>query len=247
MRFIALVLLSAFLFSCTKAVPRGGVETRHFRVAWEKLDAQVLNIGDLELRGVVLTPAQLPLEAGLSRLFEGDFIGFIDSLDLNFQASRLPDGVLQDLYDEGFLPAYLQVRNPGPSAIVFNPLRLAVNVDENLWLNPAAVDELPPSFRKTDWATTGLAVAAIVLVVVLLAMQNNSDRSPVNLANIHGPDIRGISTFTRGDSGPLPPPGEQGYLRETTLAPSEVREGIVFFKLGGSVADWTTARLVENK
>ena len=83
MRPIALIVLAAFLFACTSTVPRQGVEVRRYKVEWDKLDAQQVKLGALEVRGVVLTPAQWPLEAGLTRLFEGDFTGFIEGLDLD--------------------------------------------------------------------------------------------------------------------------------------------------------------------
>ena len=77
MRPIALIVLASFLFACTSTVPRQAVEVRRYKVEWDNLDSQQMKMGALEVRSLVLTPSQWPLEAGLTRLFEGDFTGFI--------------------------------------------------------------------------------------------------------------------------------------------------------------------------
>lgn len=242
MRPIALIVLAAFLFACTSTVPRQGVEVRRYRVEWDKLDAQQVKLGALEVRGVVLTPAQWPLEAGLTRLFEGDFTGFIEGLDLSFQSSRLPAGVLRDLYEAGFLPVYLRVRNPGPKPLDFQPIRLGVRLDGDKVLRAVPVNELPKHFRRIDWATTGATVIVVLALVVLIAASSRNNRyHPINPPILH---FRGTFSPRSGERS-YGPASERGYLRRATLQPGETREGILFFRLEQKAADWKTARLIQ--
>ncbi|MEE8435600.1 MAG: hypothetical protein V3S64_12500 [bacterium] len=248
MRPIALIVLASFLFACTKTVPRPAVEVRRYKVEWEKLDAQQIKLGavgvrGIEVRGIVLTPAQWPLEAGLTRLFEGDFTGFIEGLDLSFQASRLPDGVLRDLYEAGFLPVYLRVRNPGPKPLDFKPIQLGVQLDGDTVLLPVAVEDLPRSFRKTDWERTGMTVVVVLALVVLIVASSKNNRSQT--LNPPIPHFRGIYSPRGPAEGTPGPSNDRGYLRRATLQPGETREGILFFLLEQKAADWKTARLIQ--
>ena len=246
MRPIALIVLASFLFACTSTVPRPAVEVRRYKVEWDKLDSQQVKLGavgvrGIEVRGIVLTPAQWPLEAGLTRLFEGDFTGFIEGLDLGFQSSRLPDGVLRDLYDAGFLPVYLRVRNHGSKPLDFKPIRLGVQLDGEKVLRPVAVEDLPRSFRRMDWARTGATVIVVLALVVLIAASSNRSRYPVNPPILH---FRGTYT-PRSSEGTYGSADDRGYLRWATLKPGETREGILFFRLEQKAADWKTARLIK--
>lgn len=246
MRPIALIVLASFLFACTRTVPRPAVEVRRYKVEWDKLEAQRFTLGaegtrGLEVRGLVLTPAQWPLEAGLTRLFEGDFTGFIEGLDLSFRSSRLPDGVLRDLYDAGFLPVYLRVRNPGPQPLVFEPIRLGVQLDGDKILLPVPVEDLPRAFRRMDWARTGMTVIVVLALVVLIAASARNDRRyPAGRPILH---FRG-GYSPRGPGAPGPA-NRRGYLGRGTLRPGESREGILFFLLEQKAADWKTARLIQ--
>ncbi len=120
-----------------------------------------------------------------------------------------------------------------------------MSVDGALRLPPAGVAELPPYFRKTDWERTGLAIAAVALLVVLVAASARDDgprRGHVRFHHLGGP--RGPVSPRRP---PVGPPSRRGYLQPDVLEPGEAREGLVFFRLDGPVADWRTARLVENR
>lgn len=253
MRLTALLVLTALLFACTHQVAREKVGVREYRVEWEALKAPLLRWEGLEAQGVVLTPAQWPLETSLKRLMEFDLEGFIAGLDFSFHSSRIPTGVLEELFEEGYLPAYVRVENPGEEPRRFDPLQLAVNVDERVFMTPIYPEDLPATFKRIDWIRTGTAAIAMALVVVLLVAAAKEGRSS------HVPDIGRLDTgiFISSDRHPTPAAGdgaramsstpEPGLLSHTVIAPRQVREGILLFRLEGPVRDWTTARLVLNR
>jgi hypothetical protein len=242
-------VLTAFLFACTRPVPREGVEVRRYRVEWDSLAAQVLALDGLEVRGVVLTPSRWPLERSLKRLFGGDVIGFVEGLELTFQPSRIPEGVLEDLFEAGFLPAYVRVRNTGDAPREFGPLWLAVAVDGERLLAPVAPAGLPETLARIDWESTGkgiVLVALLVAIVVLSAREGRSAGGRVNLPGMHARGEVGMGSFPTA-TPPAGPPSEEGLLKAGTLAPGEAREGMVFFRVGQPADDWSTARLIPNR
>lgn len=247
MRFTALLVLTAFLFACTQQVPRESIEVRRYRVDWDALGAETLQWDGVAVRGVVLTPAQWPLEGSLKRLLDGDFLGVIDALELSFQPSTIPEGVLRELFDKGFLPAYLRVRNTADEPRVFTPLRLAVQVDGLVYLQPVQREELPRHLREIDWLRTGAAVAAVALIVVLLVVAAKEGRrsgsTPLYQLRLPGSGV----PLEQPAIGPTSPPSDTGLLEEMTLQPGESREGFLLFGVPGAVQDWSTARLALNR
>ena len=252
MRFTALPVLTAFLFSCTQQVPRESIEVRSYRVDWDALGAETLQWDGVAVRGVVLTPAQWPLEGSLKRLLDGDFLGVIDALELSFQPSTIPEGVLRELFDKGFLPAYLRVHNTADEPRVFTPLRLAVQVNGLIYLQPVQREELPRHLREIDWMRTGTAVAVVALIVVLLVVAAKEGRGSgskpgytVDLLVQAG----GQPSQLFGSPSPrvTAPPSDTGLLEEMTLQPGESREGFLLFRAPEAVQDWSTARLALNR
>lgn len=247
MRTLSLLVLTAFLFSCTQQVPRESIEVRRYRVDWDALEAETLQWDGVAVRGVVLTPALWPLEGSLKRLLDGDFLGVIDALELSFQPSTIPEGVLRELFDKGFLPAYLRVRNTVDEPRVFTPLRLAVQVDGLVYLQPVRREELPRHLREIDWLRTGTAVAVVALIVILLVVAAKEGRgsgsTPLYQLRLPGSGV----PLEQPAIGPASPPSDTGLLEEMTLQPGESREGFLLFRVPGAVQDWSTARLALNR
>ncbi|MCH7478297.1 MAG: hypothetical protein IIA14_09360 [SAR324 cluster bacterium] len=204
LRLIALVLLPAFLFACTRQVARGPLETRRFAVDWEALEPQRLQRGDLRIEGVVLTPAQWPLEASVKNLLKGDFLGVVTGLDLRFRPSTLRSDVLERLLEAGYVPAFLRVRNEGKQNAPFDPNWVFLRVDEETAFPPVPADGLPDLFQEIDWAATGFAVVITALAVALVVVSqrnpgfNRRERAIVRPAGRLHPPLRGFR------AGPVP-------------------------------------------
>lgn len=247
-RVFAVVLLAAFLAACTRQVARPPLETRHFRVNWEDLPRQRVEWAGWVAEGVPLTPVQWPLQASLNELLAGDFVGVIDRFDLRFHSATLEGDVLEKLFERGFLPAYLRVRNTGEARRTFRPEALTLEADGEALLFPLPPAALPRYFEEIDWARigSGVVVAALTLALILLARQSrgDSDVHIVGRAELRAPLGPGLEQ--RRGRPPAPPPGTatQGLLTAGEVAPGEAREGFVFYRLTHDVADWQSLRLV---
>ena len=249
LRLIALVLLPAFLFACTRQVARGRLETRRFVVDWEALEPQRLQRGDLRIEGVVLTPAQWPLEASVKNLLKGDFLGVVTGLDLRFRPSTLRSDVLERLLEAGYVPAFLRVRNEGKQNAPFDPNWVFLRVDEETAFPPVPADGLPYLFREIDWAATGFAVVITALAVALVVVSQRNQRvsigGNVQLSRLPGVFIPPSGASARGRfRAASAAQSTRGLLRGEILPPGETREGFVFFRKEGLVADWKAVRLV---
>jgi hypothetical protein len=256
----------AALAGCTRAVSRPEIQTRYYSVDWAALDAPVLTVGGLNVRSVILSPTQWPLEGSVKRLLTGDFVGVLDALKITFTPSQLPSGVLRDLYDAGFVPAYLRVENPAPEARGFFPERLALDIGGDP-LTPVPPDTLPPAFREMDWERTALSVAFVALIVLLIAERRSGGLMPGynvttgrpgiyvggSVRSEEGPSRYGAVDIT-GEIGSGQTPGapgarprhDPGVLRAEVLGPGEAREGLVFFYHKGRMVDWSRARLAAG-
>ena len=177
MRVAAWLVIVAMLAGCTRDVVRGPMDTRHYSVDMDRLDARRIVADSLEIDSVVLTPAQWPLEASFKNLFQGDFVGVFDNFDLSFRSSRLRNDTLERLFDEGYLPVFLRVRNPGAGDARFIPGSLVVLADKGTTLYPVSADDLPGRFSEIDWGKTGLGVVLVALMVVLIVASAKEGRS----------------------------------------------------------------------
>lgn len=259
---LALLVLAAFLPACTRTTARAPIEVRRYAVDWRAVDAPVLRWDGLAAQGLVLTPAQWPLEASLKSLLAADFSGVVAGLDFGFHSSSIPAGVLEELYDEGYLPAYVHVENEGSAPARFDPLWLIVRVDDDTLLPPATAEELPERLRRVDWVQTGAAVVAVALMAVLVAAGRKGGgsgggthvmiRADLNPGFfVQGSSIRAARERDRAAraaaagaaQAPTPPRRDPGLLRAETLAPGEAREGFLLFSLVDGVRDWQSARL----
>ena len=249
MRVLAWIVLLAFLAGCSKDVVRGPMETRHYSVNMEQLDAQRIAAGALEIESVVLTPAQWPLETSMKNLFQGDFIGVFDNFDLSFRSSRLRGDTLERLFDAGYLPAFVKVRNTGELVTLFSPGTLVVKADKDTEFYPVSAESLPGRFREIDWARTGVNVVLVALVVALVVASAKEGRSGGSgFIRMTNPNLN-LSGSRRGGRGRVrkaTQPSAKGLLRGRALKPGESVEGFVFFQLDRTVADWTTARIGAN-
>jgi hypothetical protein len=250
-RLLALLLLGPFLAACTHPVARPPIEVRHFAVDWDALGLARQPMDGLTVEGLVLTPAQWPLEASLKRLVQGDFRGVIDAFDLSFHSSRVPAGALERLYEAGYLPAYVRVRNPDAEPHPFWIERLGVEVDDGTGLVPVAPEELPQRFEEVDWAQAGMVLVSAVLLVAIIAAGRRGDvevRGGANLGHLPGQVFlegsRGSRRGSRVRPAPAAPRADPALLRNERLQPGEQREGFVLFRVTGSVVNWKSARLV---
>ncbi len=254
LRACALLTLIAFVTACTQQRARAPVPERAYQVDWSAVPAEVLAWDDgTRARGVVLTPAQWPLEVSLKRLLQGDFAGVVEGVDLSFQSSQVPEGVLEDLYDAGYLPVYVRIENTTAEPRPFHVARLAARVDDDVLLTPVHPDTLPAQFREIDWAQTGMAVVVVALVVLLLvaaAKEGEADPGlrlpnlPLHAAVEHGSaPPAGAGATPAQPRAPRPP--DAGLLWEVPLAPGEAREGFVLVPVPDVVTDWSTAQVVR--
>ncbi len=250
-RLAALLVAMALLAGCTREVARPAIETRHFGVDWEHSAVEALPLDGLTLRGIVLTPAQWPLEGSLKRLLASDFIGVIDALDLRFHSSTVPGGVLREIYDAGFLPVYARVTNTTSEPRGFFPQRLTVQGEPGRVLYPVEAQSLPQHLRRMDWERTAVVtLAALVLVAVLVAGREGrlDARSAGDVTDLSARVIVAPCGTRRaggaGRSGAEPaPPADPGVLAAGLIAPGETRQGFIFFAHRGEWVDWKTAQL----
>ena len=268
-RLISALVLVAFLVGCTKTVDRKPLETRRFQVVWEDLNTQkVLLPGGLVAEGVVLTPAQLPLEASFKRLFQFDFIGFFTEMDLRFSSSSLDHKVLRQLFDEGYIPSLVRVRNDSQAPRQFLPDQLMLQADGETTLYPVSPEGLPERFKNIDWAKTTLTVVfAVLIVFIILLAAKEGKGGNLNLFNDsvdvstrvmiesgqHAGDgtmperQRTASEIAAGATQPDPQMSEKtvnkGILLPTTIPPGSSTEGFIFFALDKTVVDWRTVQL----
>lgn len=248
MRWIALVVLTAFLFACTKTVRLPPEEIRHLKVDWEALNLEKHDAGGVILEGMAITPAQWPLEESARRLFRGDFAGFVDAFDFSFQSSRIPEGPLEDLFELGYLAAYVRIRNPGERPRSFLPGSVALEVDGSRYWRAVPPRDLPPSITEIDWERAGKAVLMVGLVVVLMALVIASGRRGrggfyTTLPVPRGGGGRRVTTRTSPEPVVKGPSKGKILLWDTVLQPGEAREGMLLFRVEGGVLNWATARL----
>jgi hypothetical protein len=262
----ALLTLAAFLPACTRQEVRPPLEVRHYRVDWERVGDPVVTGGGTRVQGMLLPPTQWPLEGSLKRLLHGDFLGVWDAFDLRFHSSEIPTGVLEDLYDKGYVPAYVRVFNPASTPIPFTPVLLVVRDRAGVELAAAEPDELPRVFSRVDIERTVFLVVGVALLVaaVVAGREGRLDLRPVNVGrelaratsgahvqidlqvqanadvgNDSSPDASGT-----GATGAYVPYGQdRGLLRAGTLAPGEQREGLVLFDHKERTVDWGSAKL----
>ena len=248
MRLLALLLLITFLSACTRTVQRKPVEVREFQVDWEKLDTRRVIINGMVIEGIVLTPAQWPLEASLKRLFQLDFVGVIKDFDLSFTPSRLHHDLLKDLFDQGFLPAYVRVTNGGESALSFHPDMVTVRADEETLFYTAPLELLPNYFKKIDWEKTSFTIviaALYVLIVLASAKEGHAPRLPGEIVeatmrvSIQSDMKRPIAVQQVQPLSKL----NKGILQPKVLAPGESQEGFIFFIVDKIVPDWSRTHL----
>ena len=221
LRLLAWIVMAAFAVSCTKEVVRGPLGTRHYSLNMDQLDSRRIDAEGLEIESIVLTPAQWPLEASITQLFKGDFMGVIDNFDLSFRSSRLRDDMLELLFDEGYLPAFVRVRNTGASERALEPATLTVEADKGTTFYPVPAEDLPGRFKQIDWAKTGFGVVLAALLVVLIVASAKEGRSRRGVsfgARVHVPLTSGGGGGAVGGYGavtetrgllrrPMPPPG----------------------------------------
>jgi hypothetical protein len=247
-RCVAAALVAAHLVACTKQVAVPEVPTRHFAVDWERSGVQPFAINDLSVQGIVLTPAQWPLEGSLKRLLSGDFIGVIDALDFRFRSATLPEGALREIYGAGYLPVYARVHNPGAETRGIFPETLVVKAEPERELNAVPADSLPRTLSKLDWERTAVVTLAALLVVVALVAGRDSGNGSFSPAAADV-GVRVIAQQSTAPDAAATTPGEAGarskpgMLEAGVVQPGETREGFVFFAHRGLTIDWPTARL----
>jgi len=254
---VVLALALAALPACTRHEPRPPLREEMLRADWAALDPQPFTLGDIAGEGVVLTPDQWPLEASVKRLLQLDFTGVVTDFDLRFRSGTLRGDVLEALFDAGYLPAYVRVRNNGDEPRPLSPQRLVVRADEGTALYAVHPLEVPQRLERLDWARTGTAVVVAALAVVLvLAAQDDSAMSDLAADSAHltlrmNIEGRGVPSplVTRDPGGRAAAPAEPeltGLLRPRMLAPGEEASGFVFFRLDETVADWRSVRLATE-
>ena len=250
---LAVILLLAFSFSCTREVARPAIESRQIAIDWERIEAQRLEWEGLEIKGVVMTPAQWPLESSVKRLLEGDFFGVIEKFNLSFRPSSLRSDVLQRLYDEGYLPAYVRVINRGGEPRFLIPHRLVVRADDDIVLYAVPAADVPDRFEEFDWVRTGVTVVVAALVVGMAVAANENripQKSAATVAEVaiilEEQHQAGQETdlLAKGDKGAAPAEEQdQGILQAGQMQPGEIREGFVFFRIDRTGIDWSSVRL----
>jgi len=255
LKLCALVVLLAFLPAamggCMKERVRDQVEVRHVAVDWSKVDAPPLPMDGLRVRSILLKPRQFPLEASLKRILNGDFLAVADGFDLSYQSSNIPTGVLEDLYDEGFLPVYLRVENPTGSPLPFWPDRLRIGFQNGTSLLHAPADTLPVMLSELDEARTATAVLVGLLIVVVLlvsASEGKGGHLP-DMAHLELPRTRAMGALPAHDTANSASPGtprDTGLLHGMLLPPNSHAEGFVFFHMDGMLFDWPSAHLMVD-
>ena len=268
-RLVAVLTLAVFCAACTSQQARPPLELHHFRVDWEHAGAQELDVQGVQVQALLLTPTQWPLEGSVKRLLQGDFIGVIDAFDLRFRSSTIPPGILEDLYDRGFVPAYLRVENRSTEGRAFQPSLLVVRDRAGQELPAADPQDLPATFTRVDMERTLLAAAGVVLVVVaIVAAQkgqlNLSGAGDIVIEPSTGPVYVGVQrrsaagVYVDASVGIPAEPGEtesseggpsaatgadRSLLRAEVLAPGEAREGVILFIHKNATVDWKSAVL----
>ena len=258
-RIVAALMAVVFLVACTKTVARKPLEERHYRVDWEQMDSQKVRLpSGLEVEGVVLTPAQWPLEASLKRLAQLDFIGVFTEFDLRFSSSSLDHETLRNLFNEGYVPALVRVRNTTVKPRFFAPVQLALLADGETSLYTVPPEILPERFKQVDWMRTAGAVLMSVLFIFIILASVKEGRAPTGQFFQVGVDIASDASIESQAQEPVSsmpvstssqpeleksatPPG---ILFGATLPPDGQAEGFVFFQLDQTVADWRTVQLV---
>lgn len=254
--WIAVITGCALLLACSKNEIRPSVEVEHYQIDWERVGGTPVQLGGIQVRGVIFSPAQWPLETSLKRAMRGDFHGVIDGFNLRFQSSNIPSGVLEDLYNAGYLPAYVQIANTSDQPAGFLLSGIVVRDSLGAELLSVDPDELPAAFKSVDWKKTGIAVGLSLLVVVLiLAIASGKGGRGGGGAFFSGTG-GGSGNGNPGSTEPMPtrPAGgvraagdtgaDQAVLRSELMPAKTTREGVLFFRRSdATIIDWTTAHL----
>lgn len=264
-RMLAMVVAASLLVACTRSVARKPLEERHYRVDWEQMDSQQVRLPNgLIADGVPLTPAQWPLEGSLKRLGQLDFIGVFTDFDLRFSSSSLDHETLRNLFDEGYVPVLVRVRNPGAEPLFFSPVQLSLLADAETRLYTVPPEVLPERFSKVDWGRTAGAVLMSVLFVFVVLAAAKDGRSPsmnfvrfgseISTDLAHGAALESSAGRKSLDQGStMGGEGQAGSMQEARKTPGVLysasvaaggqMEGFVFFQLDQTVVDWRTVQL----
>lgn len=252
-RLVSMIVLAFFIPACaqyeTREITKS--EFQSVKVDWDALGLETLDVGGIRTRGMLITPAQWPLEASFKSLVDGDFKGVIEAFDLRFHYSDIPEGVLEELFDEGYLPAYIRVENPHPEPRTFLASRLGARLDSTSFLRPVNPEDLPARYRELNWEYTtkksllvGLNVVVIVSILALcgaagggcngMGLPDFGFQKEFGDAKVHSKSLDVAEKEW----------GTKFLLWKTRLLPGEAREGLVFFRLRLKGYEWPSARLV---
>jgi len=244
--FVLAVFLNSVLPGCTKQSVRAPVQEREIQVNWEGLKHTSFYSDGLELRSVVLAPAQYPLEASLKHLAQLDFVGVWKNFDLRLKPSNLPEGALKKLYDAGYLPVYARVYNPGTTTVLFYPGLLTVSGSSEPMLN-VQPETLPRVFKELDIERTALNIGLVIVLILLLvaiAALGGGSGSGGNFGNVFGSSPSSTLDTANRETG-VSARNESGILFSGEIPPQESREGFLFFKIPSGMVNWNDARLAK--
>ena len=265
-RLLCALVAMFFLAGCMKTIERKPMQVQGFWIDWEKLNTQKIQLaGGVMAEGVVLTPAQLPLEASLKRLAQMDFVGFFQEFDISFTSSSLDHDVLQNLFAEGYVPALVRVHNPTQEPKFFAPMQINLMADGETTLLTVPPETLPDKFHRVDWGktTVGIIVSLLIVFIILASLKDGKspridgffDMADAGIRAQQTEQQRQIATTAIAiESGEGAPPDTsntsttrqntyQGMLTGVTLPPGGTAEGFVFFQLDSTVVDWRTVQL----
>lgn len=267
LRPTTLFVLLFFLASCTGPggfpILFGDIFLHHYKVDWESLNLKQHRKGGLIWEGVAITPEQWLPKGELEKLLEGYFPWIIEAFGLKFRSSQIMDGALQDLLEQGFLPAYVRVFNPGSNPHTFMPGRLTIEVNRRSYLQPVSPWKLPEKYRAFEWKKFWNALGNVAVTITMIlgsgAFENSGNarnNSPEIKSEIYNGkeipskfNIMGPQKKILDLESPFPEPnmyiGQRIFLWNVFLQPESEREGLVFFKLIDEPIDWSTARLIS--
>jgi hypothetical protein len=272
LRTVAALVVVCVVGSCASAPPtsieKKDVDTRH-------LQFQALELNGLVLKGAVLTPDAWPLESSMKRLLDGDLEGVIQEFNVRFQPGTIPSGALQDLYNAGYVPAYVRISNPSGQWQDLNLSRIWINLEDKLELPSVPANQLPGRFtqasgqrmsaepaREADTRSAGDrivgAVGVSLIYIAVVAVIDSMDRNGI-MSHAYSYQIGPLipapgpaSTVPR--NAPAPSTSDRltvgriddGLIRSGSVAANDLVEGLVFFRVPSSSVEWKTAKLIAH-
>jgi hypothetical protein len=194
----------------------------------------------VSIKSVVYMPSKLPLSDFFLRLRKGEFKEAFRRVDLTYNESNFDNEVLQQIIDDGFIPAYIEVFNKDTKPLIFDEKDFVLSNGIKT-VKGFYSDELPHEFKKFNTTAAAanvynvsvVTVGFLAVLVGMVAVAGNAtggqpDFSQSNGLNPQNNFLNKTTKITSVDYKNL-------LISNSKLDPGASKKGLLFFYLGDTL------------